>query len=48
MKDDIETIAARMRSEELAVNEHLAHSIDVRHVSPSLLDGQIEGALSRR
>jgi hypothetical protein len=44
MNADAESIAAHMRVQQLAVNEYLAESIEVQHVPPSPIDGQIEGA----
>ncbi len=45
MNNDIEAIAAHMRIEQLAANGYLADSIEVRHVPPSPVDGQIKGAM---
>jgi len=45
VNNDIETIAAHMRIEQLAINGYLADSIEVHHVPPSPVDGQVKGAV---
>jgi hypothetical protein len=44
VNSDVQAIAAHMRIEQLAVNSYLADSIEVHHVPPSPVDGQIDGA----